>query len=165
MAGKPLALHGWRRRDDGVVVGVFGHQGMTFLRRELTSLHEQVCWRLASMPVLWPFGEGVGDPVSAALPEDPVLRAVLANFYRGEPEWALRWYEIDFWCWLEYCVRISLAEGLVCAEGWVELHDREQVDAVASAVGALAAIAEYRSDRGESWLWRCAGTLATVDER
>ncbi len=53
MVSKPAPLHGWRCREDGVVVGVFGHHDTAFLRRELTLLRPDhvvrstgVCGRL-----------------------------------------------------------------------------------------------------------------------
>lgn len=60
---------------------------------------------------------------------------------------------------LEHCVPIALSEGLG-RTGLGRAHDRTQVDAV--AVGALVAIAEYRSDRREAGCGGARG-LSTVD--
>ena len=156
----PPPVHGWRRREDGAVVGVFGRHDMTILLRELTALRELICWRLATMPV----EQGAGGPVSAELPEDLTLRAVLRDFHGGEPDWYQRWYEVEAWAWLEHCVRITLSDVLACDDGWVEVYDPAQIEAVVNALDALAAIAEHRMHRAAGWLRRCARTLATVDE-
>jgi len=128
-----------------VVVGVFPHHHVAYLRRELGALQRLVRKRLDTMPTRQPF-DGVELEISARLPDDPRLLALLEHCNDSDPDWLVQWWEADLWRGLDAHAEVALSEVLTAdaEDGWVELHDPDQLEAVVEAVGALSVIAEHR---------------------
>lgn len=133
---------GWRREDDGRVVGDFPGHRVDFLRSEMQSLRRMAQRRVREMPRLMPFGLSVAFAVSAELPGDDRLRALLDHFVGAdEPDEVKRWNELDFWIWLDVRAGIALDDTIGVV---VEIRDQNQAAAFATAASAIAVLADLR---------------------
>ncbi|RAS59222.1 hypothetical protein C8D87_11582 [Lentzea atacamensis] len=128
-----------------MVVGVFPHHRVAYLRRELGALQRLVRKRLDTMPMRQPF-DGVELEISAQLPDDPRLLALLEYCNDSDPDWLVQWWEADPWRELDAHADVALSEVLTAdtEDGWGELHGPDQLAAVVESVGALSVVAEQR---------------------
>lgn len=141
----------WTVRGDGVVIGRVGHSEAGYIRREIDSLHGISTARMASAPVLKPFGEQIDVAMSASLPTDARLRVLLAHFVgEDEPEWLWRWHEHELWEYLVSCAETAQDAWVYAADDEdgrptrIELADSWTRVAFFQSIRAIAAIAGYR---------------------
>lgn len=135
----------WDRVAPDLVVGTFEQTQVSKLRIEISALHALVIERTRSAPSLLPFSAQVCLAITADLPADGRLRAVLAQAVGvDEPEWVWQWHELDVWQWLAgYC---TTALGLLPQSGGrVEIRTDEQVRALAVVADAIGVVAGYRA--------------------
>ncbi|PWK80650.1 hypothetical protein C8D88_12314 [Lentzea atacamensis] len=79
-----------------MVVGVFPHHRVAYLRRELGALQRLVRKRLDTMPMRQPF-DGSELEISAQRPDDPRPLALLEHCNDSDPDWLVQWWEADLW--------------------------------------------------------------------
>jgi hypothetical protein len=135
----------WSRVSDDLVVGMFEAREVNYFEQQLGWMRDLLHDRVATVPLMYPFGTGVDIGVTAALPEDVRLRTLLASFCgQDEPEWLWRWEEMSLWKVLGVASSIML-ELLPRPEGRMEIRDPSHVEAVVTSVKSLGAVTEYHS--------------------